>query len=119
MNQAVEEAAAEHSSAADASADGQVEECIDVLGGAPAMFPEGGGIDVGIEKDLRAGGLPDNGCERVVAPSEFGSSGDGSCGEVDGAKAADADGGYGGGGGGRSTAGGGRLLSARWGGDFR
>ena len=93
VDQAVEQAAAEHSSAADAGADGQVEECIDVLGGAPAMFTEGGGIHVGIEKDLRAGGLPDNGCQRVVAPSEFGSSGDGSCSEVDGAEAADADGG--------------------------
>ncbi len=93
MGESVEELTVHHGSAADAGADGEVQEGIDAARSSPDVFAESGCVDVGIEEDaLDAGGFAEELDDWDALPGELGSGGDGAAAEVDGAEAADAEG---------------------------
>ena len=72
MSETVEELAAGHAAAADAGADRDVAERVDVLGGSPAVLAESGGVDVRVESDRDRQSSPDLGADDCMGPTWFG-----------------------------------------------
>src|SRR5437016_4243828 len=72
MSETVQELAADHAAAADAGADRDVTERVDVLGGSPAVLAESGGVDVRVESDRDRQSSPDFGGDDGVGPTGFG-----------------------------------------------
>jgi len=75
MQQAVHQPAVDHSSSADAGADGQVNECVEAAGRAPPMFSEGGSVDVGVgRRSVERGGSSHGGDQVEIPPRKVSES---------------------------------------------
>ena len=72
VDEAVQQLAVGHPAAADSCADGQVDKSIQTLGRAPAILPQGGAVDVGIEPDRYSQGAADSAGKIAVGPASLG-----------------------------------------------
>ena len=100
MARAVERAAGDDGSPSDARADGDIDQAVEVAAGSPAVLPEGGRVDVGVERDRQPQSLVDWANHVGVPPAGLGRRGDAAIGrrvepQVEGAERAYPDGGQG------------------------
>ncbi len=76
VDQAMDQLPVDHAAPTDARADGQVDEGVQSLGSAPAVFAQGGGVYVGIEAHRYTQRPPDRSGNIGVSPARLGRGGD-------------------------------------------